>query len=361
MNELTVNELYLDYGTGASANQILKGVSMHLKKGEVVALLGPSGSGKTTLLRAVAGLESPKAGTIEIGARNVFDGAKHFEMPAEQRNLGLVFQSYALWPHKTVFDNVAYGLKLRKMGSSDIAERVKEVLTQLGLGHLGERYPHQLSGGQQQRVAIARALVYNPPVILLDEPLSNLDAKLREEARAFLRELIVRLGLSALMVTHDQGEAMAISDRILLLNNGKIEQQGTPQSMYETPDTLVTAEFMGSNNRLPGKVTSRDGSRVSLRIDGAPMQGVARGVNAGLDVTTMIRVEEVKVSATQVENAIELPLLTCMYLGDRWECLFERGGQAGEGDNLSLRAYSRHKLEAGKYWLHMPADKLWVF
>ena len=357
MNELTVNELYLDYGTGASANQILKGVSMHLKKGEVVALLGPSGSGKTTLLRAVAGLESPKAGSIEIGARNVFDGAKNFEMPAEQRNLGLVFQSYALWPHKTVFDNVAYGLKLRKMGTADIAGRVREVLTQLGLGHLGERYPHQLSGGQQQRVAIARALVYNPPVILLDEPLSNLDAKLREEARAFLRELIVRLGLSALMVTHDQREAMAISDRILLLNNGRIEQQGTPQSMYETPDTLFAAEFMGSNNRLPGKVVRRDGAQVSLQIDGAPMQGVARGASVGAEVTTMIRVEEVKISATRVENAIELPLLTCMYLGDRWECLFERGG----ADNLSLRAYSRHKLEAGKYWLHMPADKLWVF
>ena len=357
MNELTVNELHLDYGTGASANQILKGVSMHLKKGEVVALLGPSGSGKTTLLRAVAGLESPKAGTIQIGERNVFDGAKQFEMPAEQRNLGLVFQSYALWPHKTVFDNVAYGLKLRKMGSTEIAARIKEVLTQLGLGHLGERYPHQLSGGQQQRVAIARALVYNPPVILLDEPLSNLDAKLREEARAFLRELIVRLGLSALMVTHDQGEAMAISDRILLLNNGKIEQQGTPQSMYETPDTLFTAEFMGSNNRLPGKVVQRDGNQVRLLIDGASMQGVARGANVGTDVTTMIRVEEVKISATQVDNAIELPLLTCMYLGDRWECLFERGG----AENISLRAYSRHKLEAGKYWLHMPADKLWVF
>ncbi|CAM3199244.1 ABC transporter ATP-binding protein [Janthinobacterium lividum] len=357
MNELTVNELYLDYGTGAAANQILKGVSMHLKKGEVVALLGPSGSGKTTLLRAVAGLESPKAGTIQIGERNVFDGAQHFEMPAEHRNLGLVFQSYALWPHKTVFDNVAYGLKLRKMGSTEIAARIKEVLTQLGLGHLGERYPHQLSGGQQQRVAIARALVYNPPVILLDEPLSNLDAKLREEARAFLRELIVRLGLSALMVTHDQGEAMAISDRILLLNNGKIEQQGTPQSMYETPDTLFTAEFMGSNNRLPGKVVQREGNQVRLLVDGASMQGVARGANVGTEVTTMIRVEEVKISATQVDNAIELPLLTCMYLGDRWECLFERGG----AENISLRAYSRHKLEAGKYWLHMPADKLWVF
>jgi iron(III) transport system ATP-binding protein len=183
INELTVNDLHLDYGTGAAANPILKGVSMHLQKGEVVALLGPSGSGKTTLLRAVAGLESPKAGTIHIGARQVFDGASKLEMPAEARNLGLVFQSYALWPHKTVFDNVAYGLKLRKMAKGEIAAKVNDVLKQLGLGHLGERFPHQLSGGQQQRVAIARALVYNPPVILLDEPLSNLDAKLREEAQ----------------------------------------------------------------------------------------------------------------------------------------------------------------------------------
>ncbi len=357
MNELSVNELHLDYGSGAHANPILKGVSMHLQKGEVVALLGPSGSGKTTLLRAVAGLESPKLGTIDIGERRVFDGARAFEMPAEQRNLGLVFQSYALWPHKTVFDNVAYGLKLRKMGAADIAERVNEVLKQLGLGHLGARFPHQLSGGQQQRVAIARALVYNPPVILLDEPLSNLDAKLREEARAFLRELIVRLGLSALMVTHDQAEAMAISDRILLLNNGKIEQQGAPQSMYETPDTLFTAEFMGSNNRLPGQVIQRDGGSVRLNVDGVTMQGTARGLNTGADVATVIRVEEVKISATQVENALELPLLTCMYLGDRWECLFHRSGH----NEISLRAYSKHKLEAGKYWLHMPADKLWVF
>jgi iron(III) transport system ATP-binding protein len=180
MNELSVNELHLDYGSGATANAILKGVSMHLKRGEVVALLGPSGSGKTTLLRAVAGLESPKQGTIDIGERRVYDGARAFEMPAEQRNLGLVFQSYALWPHKTVFDNVAYGLKLRGTPKSEIETKVKDVLGQLGLGHLGERFPHQLSGGQQQRVAIARALVYNPPVILLDEPLSNLDAKLRE-------------------------------------------------------------------------------------------------------------------------------------------------------------------------------------
>ncbi len=354
-NELTVSDLHLEYGSGATANPILKGVSMHLQKGEVVALLGPSGSGKTTLLRAVAGLESPKLGTIAIGERVVFDGSRHFEMPAEQRSLGLVFQSYALWPHKTVFDNVAYGLKLRKMGAAEIKERVMEVLKQLGLGHLAERFPHQMSGGQQQRVAIARALVYNPPVILLDEPLSNLDAKLREEARSFLRELIVRLGLSALMVTHDQGEAMAISDRILLLNNGKIEQQGNPQSMYETPDTLFTAEFMGSNNRLPAKVVRREGAAVTLDVNGVTLQATARGKGEA-EPATVIRVEEVHVRAESTPNALPLPLITCMYLGDRWECIF--GDAAGQ---LHLRAYSKYRLDAGTYWLHMPADRLWVF
>ena len=357
MNVLTVNDLHLDYGHGATANRILKGVSMHLQRGEVVALLGPSGSGKTTLLRAVAGLESPKSGTIDIGERRVFDGSKKLELPAEARNLGLVFQSYALWPHKTVFDNVAYGLKLRKMTARDIEPKVREVLAQLGLGHLGERFPHQLSGGQQQRVAIARALVYNPPVILLDEPLSNLDAKLREEARAFLRELIVRLGLSALMVTHDQAEAMAISDRILLLNNGKIEQQGTPQSMYESPDTLFTAEFMGSNNRLPARVVARNGGAARVQVEGMALNATARGSGASdpdVDASALIRVEEVRIGRTPVDNGIQLPLSTCMYLGDRWECLFKHG-------NSSVRAYSKHRVDPGNYWLEMPAEKLWVF
>jgi iron(III) transport system ATP-binding protein len=357
MNVLTVNDLHLDYGHGATANPILKGVSMHLQRGEVVALLGPSGSGKTTLLRAVAGLESPKSGPIDIGERRVFDGSKKLELPAEARNLGLVFQSYALWPHKTVFDNVAYGLKLRKMAARDIEPKVREVLAQLGLGHLGERFPHQLSGGQQQRVAIARALVYNPPVILLDEPLSNLDAKLREEARAFLRELIVRLGLSALMVTHDQAEAMAISDRILLLNNGKIEQQGSPQSMYESPDTLFTAEFMGSNNRLPAKVVARNGGGARLQVEGMALNATARGNGASAaetEASALIRVEEVRIGRNPVDNGIQLPLSTCMYLGDRWECLFKHG-------NASVRAYSKHRIDPGNYWLEMPAEKLWVF
>ncbi|MBR7777695.1 ABC transporter ATP-binding protein [Undibacterium rugosum] len=354
MSDLSVKNLTLEYGSGATANPILKGVSMDLQRGEVVALLGPSGSGKTTLLRAVAGLESPKTGTIHLGERAIFDGAQGLEVPAEQRNLGLVFQSYALWPHKTVADNVGYGLKLRKMNNSDIAVKVKEVLGQLGLGHLGERFPHQLSGGQQQRVAIARALVYNPPVILLDEPLSNLDAKLREEARAFLRELIVRLRLSALMVTHDQGEAMAISDRILLLNNGVIEQQGTPQSMYETPDTLFTAEFMGSNNKLAVKVVERHGDYATVQTNGHTLKASLRGKQVAADATAIIRLEKVAISANRCDNSIEQELSTCMYLGDKWECLF---GHAEHG----IRAFSPTKLEPGKYWLQLPADKLWVY
>ncbi len=224
MNELVVDNLHLKYGD----NPILKGVSLTLAPGEVVALLGASGSGKTTLLRSVAGLEQPSEGRIAIGDSVLFDSARAVDLPVERRNLGLVFQSYALWPHRSVFENVAYGLRLRKISGVDIDKRVNEALTNLGLGALAKRLPHQLSGGQQQRVAIARALVYNPPVVLMDEPLSNLDAKLREEARAWLRELIVRLHISALVVTHDQTEAMAMSDRILLLNFGRIEQQGTP-------------------------------------------------------------------------------------------------------------------------------------
>ncbi|AMH12010.1 MULTISPECIES: ABC transporter ATP-binding protein [Klebsiella] len=353
MIELSVDNLHLTYGD----NPVLKGVSMELKRGEVVSLLGPSGSGKTTLLRAVAGLEKPTAGRITIGNNVVYDGSPRSEIPAEERNLGLVFQSYALWPHKTVFDNVAYPLKLRKVASGEIKQRVQSVLEQLGLGHLGNRHPHQLSGGQQQRVAIGRALVYNPPVILLDEPLSNLDAKLREEARVFLRELIIKLGLSALMVTHDQNEAMAISDRILLLNNGVIEQQGTPQEMYGNPATLFAAEFMGSNNRLHGKVTALEDGRA--RVEGASWALWGRageGVSVGQPATAVIRVERLRLDCSPQDNSLELPLLTSMYLGDRWEYLFRT-----EGDDFAIRAYGTALRDAEHCHLTLPADDVWIF
>ncbi|EIX9039375.1 ABC transporter ATP-binding protein [Klebsiella variicola] len=353
MIELSVENLHLTYGD----NPVLKGVSMTLGRGEVVSLLGPSGSGKTTLLRAVAGLETPTSGRIAIGNRTVYDGTPRSEIPAEERNLGLVFQSYALWPHKTVFDNVAYPLKLRKVAAGEIKERVQRVLDQLGLGHLGNRHPHQLSGGQQQRVAIGRALVYNPPVILLDEPLSNLDAKLREEARVFLRELIIKLGLSALMVTHDQNEAMAISDCILLLNNGVIEQQGTPQEMYGSPATLFAAEFMGSNNRLHGKVTALENGRA--RVEGASWTLWGRageGVSVGQPATAVIRVERLRLDGAAQDNSLQLPLLTSMYLGDRWEYLFRT-----EGDDFPLRAYGTALRDAEHCHLTLPAEDVWIF
>jgi iron(III) transport system ATP-binding protein len=350
-NKLRVDDLHLSYGD----NAILKGVSMRLAQGEVVSLLGPSGSGKTTLLRAVAGLEAPHRGTIRIEDRPVFDPASQLELPAEKRNLGLVFQSYALWPHRTVFDNVAYGLKLRKVGGAEVRQRVDSALGNLGLGHLGDRLPHQLSGGQQQRVAIARALVYNPPVILMDEPLSNLDAKLREEARAWLRELILKMRLSALVVTHDQNEAMAMSDRILLLNNGVIEQEGTPQELYGEPRTLFVADFMGSNNKVEGKVVERRGTAALLAGDGWQLWGDARGPAApGSTATGMVRLERVRLAGGEGANTLKLPLVTSMFLGDRWEYLFHRG-------DLRLRAYGPRALEPGDQWLEIAPETLWIF
>ncbi|AHE37347.1 lipase [Burkholderia pseudomallei] len=351
MDKLIVNDLHLSYG----ANPILQGVSFELNAGEVVCLLGASGSGKTTLLRAVAGLETPSSGHIRLDGRTFFDGAGRIDLPVEARSLGLVFQSYALWPHRTVAENVGYGLKLRRVASNEIKRRVQTALEQLGLGHLAARYPHQLSGGQQQRVAIARALVYNPPVILLDEPLSNLDAKLREEARAWLRELIVSLGLSALCVTHDQAEAMAMSDRILLLRDGRIEQEGAPAELYGAPRTLYTAEFMGSNNRLDARVDTIDGERVTLAGDGWRLAALARGaLRRGEDAHAVIRVERVQVADGPGENRLPAELVTSMYLGDRWEYLFHCGA-------LRLRAFGTVPRAAGGHWLEFPANDCWAF
>lgn len=358
MIELSVENVHLSYGD----NPVLNGVSMQLERGEVVSLLGPSGSGKTTLLRAIAGLEAVNQGRITIDDKVMLDTSTRVEVAAEMRNLGIVFQSYALWPHKTVFENVAYPLRLRKTKGPSLHEQVQEILDQLGLGALGQRYPHELSGGQQQRVAIGRALVYNPPVLLLDEPLSNLDAKLREEARAFLRELIMRLGLSAIMVTHDQAEAMAISDRILLLNNGVIEQDGTPQEMYAAPATLFCAEFMGSNNRLDGVITSIEGDQAHIKGSaGWTLQGRAgKGLEVGQKASAIIRVENVTLSDSEQENSLHIPLSTSMYLGDRWEYLFRDAGDT-QIDALALRAYGDQSHVSEHCHVVLPHDHVWVF
>ena len=351
MADLVIKDVAVRLGD----NEILKGVSLAVPAGEVVALLGPSGSGKTTLLRAVAGLEVPHGGSIAIGDNVFFDAARGIQLPAEKRGLGLVFQSYALWPHRTVFDNVAYGLKLRGISAAEIKTRVEKTLAQIGLGHLAARYPHQISGGQQQRVAIARALVYEPPVILLDEPLSNLDAKLREEARAWLRTLIVTLGLSAIHVTHDQVEAMAIADRIVLLDAGLVAQEGTPTALYNEPATIFAAEFMGSNNRLDGTLVGTSDGRATIDVFGERIAGVARtNAAVGTKAVGIIRIERMRCASSVGPNRLKMELKASMYLGERWELLFARG-------NVTVRAYASSPLEPGEHYVEFPPEALWIF
>ena len=240
-------------------------ISFVVQPSEIVALLGPSGCGKTTTLRLIAGLERPGEGEISINGR-VVAGGTHY-LPPEKRDIGLVFQSYALWPHMTVFQNVALGLKLRRVAADEMRSRVQRTLEFLGLLGLEQRYPSQLSGGQQQRVALARSLVVEPAVLLFDEPLSNLDAKIRERVRFELRELLKRLGIATLYVTHDQAEAMVIADRIIVMNRGRIEQQGTPGQIYETPASRFVAEFVGWANFVPVRLleAGRDGQPHALQ------------------------------------------------------------------------------------------------
>jgi iron(III) transport system ATP-binding protein len=351
MADLKVKDLRLRLGD----NEILKGVSLDVTPGQVVALLGPSGSGKTTLLRAIAGLEIPHEGSIAIGENVFYDSARGIELPAEKRGLGLVFQSYALWPHRSVFDNVAYGLKLRGTSAAEIKSRVDKTLAQIGLGALAERYPHQLSGGQQQRVAIARALVYEPPVILLDEPLSNLDAKLREEARAWLRTLIVTLGLSAIHVTHDQVEAMAIADKVVLLDAGTIAQVGPPTDLYNQPATLFAAEFMGSNNRLDGTLLEVNGAQATMQVFDSRISGLTRTKAAvGGKAVGITRLEHVRCASAPGPNRLKMELKTPMYLGERWELVFAR-------EHLTVRAYASAPLAPGEHYVEFPPETLWVF
>src|SRR5581483_1486332 len=284
-----------------------------------------------------------------------FDAAQYIDLPAEQRGLGLVFQSFALWPHRTVFDNVAYGLKLRGVGKDEIGKRVEASLKQIGLAHLADRYPPQLSGGQQQRMALARATVYQPPLILLDEPLSNLDAKLREESRLWLRALITSLNVSALWVTHDQIEAMAVADRITLLNAGAVEQEGTPDALYNKPASLFSAEFMGSNNRIIGILTNKPGTEVEIDVGGYQLIGQDHTTaTSGEPVTAVIRLERLRIADTLGPNRIPMNLSAQVYLGERWELVFTR-------DDISVRTYAPARVRPGTYYVEFPPADLWVY
>lgn len=244
--------------------------SFAVAKGTIVSLLGPSGCGKTTVLRCIAGLETPTSGIISIGGTVVSDVARGILVPPDKRSIGMVFQSYAIWPHMTVFKNVAFPLKLRKESRRMIQEKVQNVLGLVGLSDFADRPATNLSGGQQQRVALARALVAEPQLVLFDEPLSNLDAKLRERMRVELLALQRRLGFTAIYVTHDQQEALALSDRLIIMNTGVIEQQGSPKETYKNPRTAFVADFMGASNLIRGRVVERnDPPYVSIQIEGS--------------------------------------------------------------------------------------------
>jgi iron(III) transport system ATP-binding protein len=336
MPGVTLKGVTKRFGTLIAVNQI----DLEVRDGEVLTLLGPSGCGKTTTLRMIAGLEEPDAGTIDIGGTIVFDGDKRIDVPSERRSLGMVFQSYAIWPHMTVADNVAYPLRMRNVSNAEIKRLVYAVLDQVGLKGYEETPAPNLSGGQQQRVALARSLVFEPKVLLLDEPLSNLDAKLREQMRFELRIMQQRLGLTALYVTHDQEEALTLSDRVVVMNHGVIEQLDTPTAIYENPASRFVAEFIGKANFLD---VAQDAIQVASDSTAVPLRTYDSAINVTLGPDALrknsrggadavaclfIRPEKIKIverSANQSGEADvqRLPgrILSRAYLGDHMEYL----------------------------------------
>ncbi len=266
-------------------------VSLDIEAGKLITLLGPSGCGKTTMLRMIAGLETPTSGNIYIGDNVVT------HLPPNKRDTAMVFQSYAIFPHYTVAENIAYGLKMKKLNKSEIDVRVEQIIELVGLKGLAERNPSQLSGGQQQRVALARALVMEPSVLLFDEPLSNLDAKLRVYMRTEIRNIQQRLGLTSIYVTHDQAEAMALSDNIIVMNKGKIEQIGSPNEIYQRPKTKFVADFIGIANFIPAQVQKLEDSKVFVKVyDGVQeVNAPKRDVKIGEKIDLVIRPEGISI------------------------------------------------------------------
>jgi len=297
------------YGTATA----VAGVSFTVEAGRLVTLLGPSGCGKTTTLRMIAGLELPSEGRILIAGLDVTN------LSATQRDVSMVFQSYALFPHMSVLENVCYGLRRSGLAKAEANDRAREGLKQVGLEGFEERQPSELSGGQQQRVAVARALVLKPSVLLFDEPLSNLDARLRRQMREEIRELQQRLGLTVVYVTHDQQEAMAVSDRIIVMNAGCIEQQGSPRDLYERPATSFLARFMGESNPARGSVRRLDKEQVAVRLGDSEIV-VADSTAADGEATVAVRPEAIIVEiAPGPIGALPGTIVTASYLGTHME------------------------------------------
>jgi iron(III) transport system ATP-binding protein len=299
-----------------SGQTVLQNLSLHIPDGAFYTLLGPSGCGKTTLLRCIAGFYEPD------GGRLLFDKDDVTRVSTHHRDIGMVFQDYALFPDKSAFDNVAYGLRARKVSKSDITRRVGEALEKVGLGALADRYPAQMSGGQRQRVALARALVIRPRVLLMDEPLSNLDAKMRLQMRDVILDLVREAGITTVFVTHDQEEALAMSDRIAIMDRGSIAQLGTPEDLYGTPVNAYVADFIGSANVIPVTIVATDGpgslgAHLRYQLAGQELDGVQGSPQASASNVLIARPEDLSLMAPapHVPNALLGNVLRRQYLG----------------------------------------------
>ena len=321
---------------------------LEIQEGELITLLGPSGCGKTTTLRMVAGFETPDAGEILFGGRPVT------WTPPERRNVGIVFQNYALFPHLTVAENVAFGLQMRREPPATIARRVGEILERVQLRGLERRYPHQLSGGQQQRVALARALVINPAVLLLDEPLANLDAKLREEMRFYIRHLQREFGITTIYVTHDQAEAMVLADRIAVLRDGALQQVGPPEAIYRRPANAWVAEFIGLTNFIAGEVAGRQDGRLVVRTGVGTF--TCQGDVPGGPVLICVRPEALHIGAT-LPNRLRAVVRERVFLGN----LLDYRMEGADGLRLRVQADPSQAYAPGaSVDLAFAPDEAWV-
>ena len=322
MAAVELKGLVKNYGPVTAVDSI----DLDIVEGEFIVLLGPSGCGKTTTLRCIAGLEDVSAGEIRLSGELMSTAT--FAIPPEKRAIGMVFQSYAIWPHMTVAENVGFGLKMKKVATKAIDERVATVLELVGLGEYGNRGASQLSGGQQQRVALARAIILEPKLLLFDEPLSNLDAKLRERMRFELRQLQKRLGVTSIYVTHDQQEAMIVADRVILMNGGKIDQIGSPVEIYRRPHSRFGAEFIGLANIFTGNVSAGGTSAQVKLSDGHELASGATDLTIGQSVDVVFRPEDVRVSTTPFIgiNVLKAQVIPSYFLGNIADVFFDVGG-----------------------------------
>lgn len=352
---LEVKDLWKLYGSFVA----LRDVSLQINEGEFICFLGPSGCGKTTLLRAIAGLDPQTRGTIHQGGKDIST------LPPSQRDYGIVFQSYALFPNLTIEKNIAFGLENTKRPRAEIATRVQELLELVGLAEQGKKYPAQLSGGQQQRIALARAMAISPGLLLLDEPLSALDAKVRLHLRHEIKELQRKLGVTTIMVTHDQEEALAMADRVVVMNHGVIEQVGTPTEIYRDPATLFAADFIGDANKFAGTALGD-----AIRMGEIVLNCANNTFADGAPITAVIRPEDIiphgdeMELASQQRNAVRLTIMQMEFLGSFWRA-YLKGPQIGDETliaNFSINAVRRLGLSAGTdTTIELPCERLLVF